>query len=319
MIKQSGVALVLVLWVLSLLIIMAGSFSLTMRREASITSVIKNNAEAKAIADSGIAIAEMMLINTDPNKIWLADGSIYEVLANQAKIRIRIESEAGKIDLNRADQRLLQMLMINAPVDEEQQVKLVGAILDWRDSDELANLNGAEKADYEAAGLSYEPRNKPFESVEELQLVLGFDKDIFMWIEPLVTVYSKLPQVNFQVASKEVLQAVSGLDSDLIESYVLSRIDSARNGFPMPILPPMPGIRSAVAAKSNAVTITSESFLSKDSRATISVILKRSETNEAGPFQVMKWQHAQTNNKSLFSEKMSELLVKQYAEPELNN
>ena len=34
--RQKGLALVLVLWVLSLLTIMAGSFALSMRREASI-------------------------------------------------------------------------------------------------------------------------------------------------------------------------------------------------------------------------------------------------------------------------------------------
>ena len=77
MTRQNGMALVLVLWVLSILIIMAGSFALSMRRESSIVSVIKNNAHAMAIAESGIALAETMLLNPDPNKVWRADGNIY--------------------------------------------------------------------------------------------------------------------------------------------------------------------------------------------------------------------------------------------------
>jgi hypothetical protein len=39
--KQHGFALILVLWVLSLMIIMAGSFALSMRREAGLVSNIK--------------------------------------------------------------------------------------------------------------------------------------------------------------------------------------------------------------------------------------------------------------------------------------
>ena len=70
MIRQKGLALVLVLWVLSLLTIMAGSFALSIRREASIVADIKNNAQAMAVAESGIAMAEMMLLNTDQYKRW---------------------------------------------------------------------------------------------------------------------------------------------------------------------------------------------------------------------------------------------------------
>jgi len=317
--SQNGVALVLVLWVLSLLMIMAGSFALSMRRETTITAIIKNNAEAKAIAESGIAIAEMMLLNQDLTKAWRADGSVYEILANNAKIRIRLEAETGKIDLNKSDQVLLQKLMINAPIDEELQSKLVGAIIDWRDPDDLVSINGAEKAEYQDEGLSYEPKNKPFESVEELQLVLGMDKTIFSWIEPLVTVYSGQPQVNLQVATKEVLQTISGLDQEMIDAYVLARTESARNNLPLPAMPLAPGLKSASSGKINIVTVISEAFLAGDSKASLNVVIKKPEGKDASPFQVMKWQQAKINNKSLFSDVMSELLVKQYAEPELNN
>ena len=111
MTRQKGLALVLVLWVLSLLTIMAGSFALSMRREASITAGIKNNAQAMAVAESGIAMAEMMLLTADPDKRWRADGSIYEIVATDAKVRVRLLSEAGKIDINKADPILLEGLM----------------------------------------------------------------------------------------------------------------------------------------------------------------------------------------------------------------
>ena len=310
--------MVLVLWVLSLLIIMAGSFALSMRREAALISVLKNNAHAKAIAESGISLAEMMLLSPDPSKVWRADGSIYEIRASDAIIRIRLQSEAGKIDINKADQAVLQSLMALAPVDSEQQGKLVDAILDWRDADNLVRIDGAEKEEYQEAGLNYEPRNKPFESTEELQLVLGMNKKVLAWLDPLVTIYSNQPRINYQVASKEVLQAMPGLDAGIIDSFVIMRMESAKNNLPAPAFPLNTG-SSNTAGQNDILTLISEAIVDDESRAMLSVVITKSNSNENMPFQILKWQPVTRNNASLFTAIMSELLVKQYAEPELNN
>lgn len=330
MIKQRGLALVLVLWVLSLLAIMAGSFALSMRREAAIIAGIKNNARAMAVAESGIAMAELMMLGTDPNKGWRADGNIYEIDSADAKIRVRILSEAGKIDINKADENLLKALMAFAPIDTGQQTRLVSAIIDWRDEDNLVHIEGAEKQEYQDAGLKYQPRNKPFQSIEELQLVLGINEAVFLWIEPLVTVYSGQPQVNLQQAGKEVLQVMPGLDSGLIDSYIAGRLESAKNNLPVPPFPSsseqsslagqsgLAGQNNAIG-QNNAFTLASEALLDDGSRASISVVIKKSGKTQATPFEVLKWQHVTENSASLFTDTMSELLVKQYAEPELND
>jgi general secretion pathway protein K len=317
-IRQKGLALVLVLWVLSLLTIMAGSFALSMRREASVIAGLRNNAQAMAIAESGIAMAEMMLLNSDPNKRWRVDGNIYQISSMDAEVRVRLLSETGKIDINQADQIALQGLMTHAPVDEEQQTRLVNAILDWRDQDDLVRIDGAEKKEYQAAGLSYVPRNKPFQSLEELQLVLGMDKSVFLWIEPLVTVYSGQQQVNLQLAAKEVLQTIPKLDTDLVDSYIAARLDSAINNLPAPPFPSGSGQNNA-AGQNNVLTVVSEALLDDESSAVISAVIKQSNETQATPFQVLKWEHVTANDASLFTDAMSELLVKQYAEPQFNN
>ena len=297
---------------------MAGSFALSMRRESALISVLKNNAHAKAIAESGISLAEMMLLSPDPSKVWRADGSIYEIRASDAIIRIRLQSEAGKIDINKADQAVLQSLMAFAPVDSEQQGKLVDAILDWRDADNLVRIDGAEKEEYQEAGLNYEPRNKPFESTEELQLVLGMNKKVLAWLDPLVTIYSNQPRINYQVASKEVLQAMPGLDAGIIDSFVIMRMESAKNNLPAPAFPLNTG-SSNTAGQNDILTLISEAIVDDESRAMLSVVITKSNSNENMPFQILKWQPVTRNNASLFTAIMSELLVKQYAEPELNN
>ena len=323
MTKQQGMALVLVLWILSLLTIMAGSFALSVRRETAIVAGLKDNAEAMATAESGLAIAEWMLQNPDLNKRWRADGSIYQIDAPNAKLRIRLLSETGKININNVDQTVLQNLMNHAPsVNALSQpsvtINRAAAILDWRDIDELPRINGAEKKQYQDAGLNYQPRNKPFQSLEELQMVLGMDEATLKWLEPLVTVYSDASQIDLQLASKEVLQAISGLDAGLIDSYVIARVENAKNNLPAPPLP-LTSVPSTATSEVNLLTIISETRYDDQSSALVNALVKKSQAMQTTPFQVLRWQRTVANNQSLFTDKMSELVVKHYAESEFNN
>jgi general secretion pathway protein K len=319
MIRQSGLALVLVLWVISLLTIMAGSFALGMRRETSIITGIRNNAQAQAIAESGIALAETKLLDPDQNKRWRADGSIYEIISADAKIRVRLLSESGKIDINQADRALLEKLFSLSPLDEKQQTQLVSAIIDWRDQDDLIQINGAERKEYKDAGLNHQPSNKPFQAIEELQLVLGMNEAVFKWLEEMITVYSGQQQVDLQLASREVLQLTAGLDADQLNSYLETRLESARNGQPVPPFPAVSGQNNAAAGQNSVLTIISEAQLNEESSAIISAVVSQFDEAQEKPFQVLKWRNVTDNSASLFTDAMSELVVQQYYEPELNN
>lgn len=327
--EKNGFALVLVLWVLSLLTIMAGSFALTMRRESTITAGIKDNAAAAAAAEAGIAYAEMMLLQTDQNKRWRAEGDIYQVNFGDNQIRLRLISEAGKIDINKANSTLLQSLMAQSPIDEDRQTKIIGAIMDWRDPDDLLNIDGAEKKEYRKAGLKYQPRNKPFQTVEELQMVLGMDEQLYNWLEPVITVYSRQPQVNLKQAAANVLKLLPGLDAGLIDTFVKARLESAQADQPAPEFPTTLVKSAGVGGGANGtVTIVSEAKMQDGTSAVISATVAKSggnqgseadATTQAEPYKILRWRRNPTNEEPLFSDEMSELLVKEYAEPELSN
>ena len=303
--------------------IMAGSFALTMRRQLSIVEGIKFDAQALALAESGVALAESMLLIPDQTKRWRADGNVYQVVyansqtGTDSKVRVRLLSEAGKIDINMADQALLQSVVSHAPIEEDQQNRLLGAIIDWRDEDDLTHIDGAEKNEYKDAGLSYRPRNKPFQSVEELQMVLGVSDDIYKWMEPLVTVSSKQPQVDRQLASKEVLDVLPETDAGVTESFIATRLDNAKNGLPGPAFP-SGGDQAGGSGQKQVLTIISEAQLDDGSSALISTMVIESEDNPSSPFKVLKWQHGASSDASLFSDEMSQLLVFEYAEPEFD-
>ncbi len=334
MTKSGGFALVLVLWVLSLLTIMAGSFALSMRRESAIVAGSSNNAQAMAVAESGLAIAELMLMHPDQRQRWRTDGSIYQLDYANSKVRIRLLSETGKIDINNADQTVLQGLMAHAPLETELQAKLVSAILDWRDEDDLVHIDGAEKKEYKDADLSYQPRNKPFQSIEELQLVLGMNEQVFNWLENLVTVYSGQPQVDLTQAGKEILLVLPGMDAKLIDDYIAARRASAINGLPAPAFTAGAGVQADTATaienspdtpvnggmgQQGAITVVCEALLNDDAKATINALIKKSDGSGSSPFQILKWQRNTADDGSLFTDEKDELLLRQYAEPEFNN
>jgi len=309
---EKGFALVLVLWVLTLLMIMAASFSLSMRRETSVISSIKDGAQAEAAAESGIAVAKMMLLHPDPLKRWRTDGNIYQIQFLDSLVRIKMLGETGKIDINNADQISLQKLFAQVPIEPEQQTALVSAIMDWRDNDDLVNINGAEKNEYKDAGKNYQPRNQPFQSLEELQMVLGMNASILKLIEPLITIYSHRSQVDLSQASKEMMLSL-GNDPALVDECIELRRQSAISGEPVPQFELGPGSNCG-SGQSNVVEIMAESLLNNRTGAIIRTIVAINQGEANQPFQILSWKQEERANISLFSEEMGKLLVTPNAE-----
>lgn len=202
--KQSGVALLMVIWLMTLFSLIASNFILSMRRESMISEAVITNAELNAMCESWLNIAVYMLYYPDAEQRWLANGVIYRVNKDNAEYRIRITSEAGKVDINSADKELLEAV-INAANDQKLTAALVGALIDWRDADNEMQQNGAEKEQYQRLGLSYSPSNKPFTSLDELQSVLGFDGRILKKLRPWITIYSDRKVVDFNLSTPMLL------------------------------------------------------------------------------------------------------------------
>ncbi len=108
-------------------------------------------------------------------------------------VTVTVEDEAEKLNINTAsDEDILSMLK-GSGMDEDLALTITDSILDWRDSDDLRRVNGAEEDYYESLDIPYKPTNGPFRSIFELLLVRGVTDEIF-WNNPgiwdLFTVYS---------------------------------------------------------------------------------------------------------------------------------
>jgi general secretion pathway protein K len=219
---ETGVALVIVLWLLMLLGLIAASFAKSMHVETSLAQQTVAAARTRAAAEAAIHYAIVEILKppslAQPIKKKRFDGRVYTWNYAGAKVQYRIQDESGRIDLNEAQADTLNKLLLWAGADEKTRGMLVGAITDWKDEDQNQSLNGAEDSDYEAAGKTYGAKDGPFNTVEELQRVLGMTPKIYKRIEPLLTVYSHAPQVNQIVAPRGVrtaLQLRSNLNNTL--------------------------------------------------------------------------------------------------------
>jgi general secretion pathway protein K len=233
--RQRGVALVLVLWVAILLTVIASSFVVERRTEMLVVRNSASMARAEAVADAGVqrAVFEMYRNDNAPDA-WKRDGTTYDWTFDGVPLKVEMRDESAKIDLNIAVEPLLRGLFLSVGLSDDEAAHIVDAVLDWRDPDTLKRANGAEEADYRAAGLSYKPANGPFQAIEELQLVLGMRPEIYRRIAPSITVFSRQPGVNPVIASREVLLALPGVTTEMVDEY-LSRREAARaQGLPLP-------------------------------------------------------------------------------------
>lgn len=206
---QHGVALVVVLWLVALLALMAVSQNAAVRTDTLVVGNLVESASARATANAGLQLAIFDLSKPLSARELTGDGSVNNLQFGTAKLFIAITDESGKVDINAAPASLLGKFLAASGVEQEQRKALVDAILDWRDRDTLRRLNGAENKEYRDAGLGYGPRNGPFQSREELALVMGVDAELYHTLAKHLTLYTGSRSINMQAASPELRQALS--------------------------------------------------------------------------------------------------------------
>jgi general secretion pathway protein K len=192
--EEEGIALIAVLWTLTLLSIIAAALSFETHSSTRIARNMAENAVARAAADAGIQRAVLELETstgapTDKGR-FRTDGTVYGWPFANCTVHISVKDEAFKVDLNKAPEALLAALFASVGVDPGRAQSLADAIADFRDADNLTHPQGAEVAEYRDAGLAWGPKNAPFQTTDELQQVLGMTPEIYRRVAPDLSVYS---------------------------------------------------------------------------------------------------------------------------------
>jgi len=291
---QRGVAFILVLWLLALLTILLGSFALVSRTEAIQARHLYDTTAARYAAEAGVNRAVFHLSVADPTQRWLPDGRAYEFEFEGAQLKLEITDESGLIDLNASDTQTLNLFFVAHGLDEQAAASLADAILDWRDTDDLVSPNGAEDPDYEAAGLDYGAKDAPFDTVSEVQQVLGMTPQLFARVAPALTIYSGQPEPNPAFAPWEVLRARIGMTDELARAVIEARHawDPTLGG-PPPTLPD--GTPLMAQGGTGTYSIAARATLPNGAWTQLEATLRLGGAGASGlAYTVLRWQDGET-------------------------
>ena len=229
---QRGMVLVIVLWIVTLLAVMAGGFAYSMRVETRLATTAVERAQARALAEAGMAYALAWQLDPELQKQWPPNGDPHDWMFGGGRVRIEVTNASGLVNLNNAGSDLLKALLAGAGVAAADQDRLVDAIQDWRDPDDQPLPHGAEKTEYRAAGRPG-PKNANFDSVDELGQVLGVTRELHERLAGVTTVFSLSANVSPELAPAAVLRAL-GLDERTAADYVAARARAAADGSAAP-------------------------------------------------------------------------------------
>lgn len=197
--SMRGAALVTTVWLVALATILAMNFSLSARGDTAATNTARSSVAARAIAEAGLWRAVYELEHPTSPEPWARNGRATMFSFAGESAEIVIQDLGGLLDLNVASAEIMTPVFSYLLGDPERAKAISDAIIDWRDRDTKARPFGAEDVDYRAAGVDYEAKDGPFNTREELQLLLDIAPAEYRAIAPYVTVYSQRRKLDTNV------------------------------------------------------------------------------------------------------------------------
>ncbi len=207
-----GVALIMTLWVLVLLTAVAMSLSFSSRRGSASTRNMKEDIQAYYLSLSAYEeVLAYLLTDPEPDVDFLDESGNFRTDDERAplessrsteasEVKIRIVDEDSKLNINTLGEEALLKLFEHTGIPDDARQPIVHSLFDWKDSNDLFRLLGAEDEYYETYG--YGAKNSPLDTLEELLLIKGFEPEYLYGgsetkpLYPLITTYGTGLNVN---------------------------------------------------------------------------------------------------------------------------
>jgi general secretion pathway protein K len=186
--REQGIALISVLWVLLLLSGLASAAAFMARTNAILTHKLGEYAQAESTADAAIVSAIGELSDEKTSRHPPIDGQPQSGNLQGIPVIVSISSEAGRIDINTADDGLILAFLRSQGASEETASRLLG------------DLNARRHANDGA--------NHILRTLGELQQIPSWQTQYRECWTSALTVYSGLPGVNASDPPPVVLQTL---------------------------------------------------------------------------------------------------------------
>lgn len=205
-----GAALVIVLSLIVLASLIASSHSRNAHEEMVLARRYLDTTIARYSAEAAMQLTIAELASPVGAEDVPVDGRLRALSVEGRDVLVSVRSARGLVDLNASNIETLRALFTAAGAGSELAGMLADRVLDWRDTDSLTHLNGAEDGDYRASGVPWTARDDAFVSVEELRYVLGMTPVLYQAVSPFLTVYSGSANVDIAAAPQFLSEAMGG-------------------------------------------------------------------------------------------------------------
>jgi general secretion pathway protein K len=247
--EENGVVLIAVLWVFAALAIIALSFSKDSFIEMTAARNSQSLENSYFVARAGISAAVYHLIQrySTPKVQGLnlqdvedpLDSGIVTGKFGGGLYRVVIEDESGKLNPNMVQEDQLRALVNALGIQQPDSDIITDSIMDWRDTDVLHRMNGAEDDYYQSQNPPYKAKNGRIETLEELLLIRGITPDYFYGhperspegaiiykygLSRCLTVFSNNNQINVNSAPIPVLMSINGMTPEAAQAIYQRRL-----------------------------------------------------------------------------------------------
>ncbi len=187
--RRAGMALLLTVWILTLLAVIVGEFMASGRVKAAAEHNKRDDLRALALALAGYRAAVAALdadvagVSLDQSGRLLLHvqgiedpvvAAAQDVPLGDGSYSWSISDEDGLLKINEAQRSQVANLLQQCGMQPgAERDTVVDSILDWRDANSDHRLNGAEEDYYRGLDPPYSCKDGPFDVAEELLLVRG--------------------------------------------------------------------------------------------------------------------------------------------------
>jgi general secretion pathway protein K len=216
--QQRGLAIVTALLVVAIVSTSAAFLSLGQQVWLRQAQNLSDRAQAESVRSGALEWAAIILTEDakdnaidELTEAWAQD--IPPLPAEHGLVTGRILDAQGQFNLNNLvrggqisneDVAVFQRLLVS----QELPAELADSVIDWLDTDANTQPNGAEDIDYLNVEPPYRAANQFLQSIGELRLVKGFDRDAVEKLRPVITVLPEATSININTAPLAVLSAM---------------------------------------------------------------------------------------------------------------
>ncbi len=217
---RRGFVLLAVLWVVVGLASLGLALSLVGRDAIGAAQNRSSLTRAHWLAESCVSVVRAVATAelSDQDRADAAWRDLDEIVANSPPLQsstrcdVSVRPSGTTLNVNTADATQLRQLFLAVNRTPRNADSLADAILDWRDADDDARPNGAERVWYQQE-KRFSPRNGAIADVRELARIRGLDQvagvDSLLGVEP--------GRISLGRAPHAVLMALPGFTEELAD------------------------------------------------------------------------------------------------------